>query len=83
MKDKKALRLLAMMIGQTGREAKREKILGASHKDALLSIMELRQRIRALECQLDDEDDERLRAHYKPSEEERLHGHNTGTGAEK
>jgi hypothetical protein len=81
MKDKKALRLLAMMIEQTGREAKREKILGASHKAALLSNMELRQRIRALECQIEDEESYRDGILLTDADETRLR--NTGTGAEK
>jgi hypothetical protein len=71
MKDKKALRLLATVIEQIA-EAK-------NYNTMEISLARLAEKNNALAAY----NRELLSKLYRPSDEERLHGHNTGTGAEK
>ena len=74
MKDKKALRLLETMIEQLARSAKYEAQRDASH-DLIVRNTILQGEL----AQLRQQDGGR----YTPSDEEQLHGHKLGTGAEK
>jgi len=79
MKDKKALRLLETMIEQLARSTTYEAQRDASH-DLIVRNTILQGELAQLKKDMNEWVATPM---YTPSEEEQLHGHKLGTGAEK